>query len=538
MKFAPKSREGTTVTRYFNTAGPINPREHYCLPLIERFDLEEVLLLMEQKKYFALHAPRQTGKTSSLLALMKYLHTSGKYHCLDMNVEAAQGAREDVKRGMRSILNEMALRARVHLNDPFLTDIWPGLFEISGEDNALSEILTRWAIQNPKPLVLLMDEIDALVGDTLISVLRQIRSGYDRRPSDFPQSIILCGVRDVRDYRIRSDREKSVVTGGSAFNIKAESLRMGNFTEAEVHRLIREHIDETGQNFEPEALSLIWAYSKGQPWLVNALAYETCFKMESGRDRTKPITGDMVVQAKENLILRRETHLDQLADKLGEDRVKRVILPLLTGEDYPTDIPTDDVQYARDLGLISVEGQIEIANDLYREVIPRELTYSTQVTISHQPSWYIDENGFLNMEKLLTAFQEFFREHSEHWVERFSYKEAGPQLLLQAFLQRIINSGGRIDREYGLGRKRADLLIHRKHDRGIQKAVIEMKILHKSLEKTIAEGLRQTSEYMDKCGTEDGHLIIFDRRPEEKWSEKIFRRDHQYEGKTIRVWGM
>jgi len=169
-------------------------------------------------------------------------------------VEAAQGARENVKRGVRSILNEMALRARSHLGDPWLTENWPEVFDVSGEDNALSEILTRWAIQNPKPLVLIIDEIDSLVGDTLISVLRQIRSGYDRRPSEFPQSIILCGVRDVRDYRIHSDKEKAIITGGSAFNIKAKSLRLGTFSEDEARALIGEHTRETGQ-----------------PWLVNAL---------------------------------------------------------------------------------------------------------------------------------------------------------------------------------------------------------------------------------------------------------------------------
>ena len=93
--------------------------------------------------------------------------------------------------------------------------------------------------------MLLIDEIDALVGDTLLSVLRQLRSGYDQRPAAFPHSIILCGVRDVRDYRIHSTAENRLVLGGSAFNIKAKSLRLGNFSEQEVRALLGQHTAAT-----------------------------------------------------------------------------------------------------------------------------------------------------------------------------------------------------------------------------------------------------------------------------------------------------
>jgi len=271
---------------------------------------------------------------------------------------------------------------------------------------------------------------------------------------------------------------------------------------------------------------------------VNALGYEVCFQMEEGRERNRPITAEMIEQAKENIIMRRETHIDQLADKLQEERVRRVIEPILEGLKEPEQIPTDDLFYTIDLGLVKVDGQLRIANRIYQEVIPRELTYSAQVTISEQPSWYILPNGQLDMERLLSSFQEFFREHSESWVERFQYKEAGPQLLLQAFLQRIVNSGGRIEREYGLGRMRTDLIIIWPYKSGVQKVVIELKILHTSLHNTIQEGLRQTIEYMDRCNASRGHLVIFDRGTDKTWEEKIFKRAEEYQGKQIMVWGM
>ncbi len=560
--------------RFFNTAGPINPKDHYHIDLLSRINISDIMFMIEQKKYFILHAPRQTGKTSCMLALMHHLNKEGKYTCLYMNVEAAQGARENVEQAMYDILNEFAGRAKYFLKDAFPADILPDIFVKGGYGTALNQCLTQWSEHLSKPLVLLIDEIDSLIGDTLISVLRQIRSGYDKRPDAFPQSIVLCGVRDIRDYRIHSSREKEIITGGSAFNIKARSLRLGDFNKDEVFSLLDEHVRETGQQFQQEAKELIWHFTNGQPWLVNALAYEVCFEMKQGRNREFPITGQMVTTAKENLILRRETHLDQLADKLREERVRRVIEPIITGKMVTASIPEDDVQYLTDLGLIRRKPSIMVSNPIYMEIIPRMLTSTTQDSISQQSVWYVKSDGTLDMEKLLSAFQEFFREHSEHWVERFDYKEAGPQLLMQAFLQRVINSGGRIEREYGLGRMRTDLLViwrcSKNPDQGnnndylvnsnnniffdskdcIQKIVIELKLLHKSLDKTIKDGVRQTLEYMDRCGTEEGHLIIFDRTEGKSWEDKIFSREEKVyadalgniktfgQQKKVIVWGM
>ena len=142
------------------------------------------------------------------------------------------------------------------------------------------------------------------------------------------------------------------------------------------------------------------------------------------------------------------------------------------------------------------------------------------------------------MEKLLTNFQQFFREHSESWIERFDYREAGPQLLMQAFLQRIINGGGRVEREYGLGRRRTDLLIIWPYAGGEQRVVIELKLRYKSLEETIAQGLEQTWAYLDRSGAEAGHLVIFDRDAGRSWAEKLFVRQEEYQGVNITVWGM
>ena len=525
--------------RFFNTAGPVNCEDHYCLEPLSRFDLEDVLSLIRQKKYFVLHAPRQTGKTSCLLALMQFLNQGDQYRCLYINVENAQAAREDVKAAMRAMLNRLSYSILHAFDDSFLLDCFPDILERSGEFEAFQTALSQCSQHFDKPFVLLIDEVDALVGDTLISLLRQLRSGYADRPERFPQSIILCGVRDVRDYRIHSSRDNTVITGGSAFNVKAKSLRLGNFLRQEMEELYQCHSHETGQAFTSEALDLLWELSEGQPWLVNALGYEVCFEDKIGRNRALTITPERIEQAKERILLRRETHLDQLIDKLQEERVKSVIAPILASEDEPEDLALENVMYVRDLGLIAPRGKVRIANRMYLEVIPRELTYGTQVTINDEPAWYIrEEDGSLDMEKLMAGFQTFFRRHSEHWVERFRYKEAGPQLLLQAFLHRIVNGGGRIHREYGLGRKRTDLLIVWPYQEKVQEVVVELKIRYGDLDSTIQEALEQTWEYMDRCGASFGHIIIFDRSPGRSWEEKIFRREKSFKGHLFTVWGM
>ena len=523
--------------RFFNTSGPVVAADHYCIPPLQRVDPDELLALIRDKRYFVLHAPRQTGKTSALLALRDLLNggAAGAYRCVYVNVEIGQAARGDVARGMRAILGTLGTRARRTLGDGSLADVWPGVLSTFGAEGALQEVLVRWAEADPTPLVLLIDEIDALIGDTLIAVLRQLRAGYDERPAGFPQSVILCGVRDVRDYRIHSAAEQTVITGGSAFNIKAASLRLGDFAETEVRELLGQHTAETGQRFAAAALAAVWEMTAGQPWLVNALAREACL------ERTPEIGVQGIHAARERLILRRETHLDQLTDKLREPRVRRVIEPVLSGDEGIADLRPDDLAYVRDLGLVARDDPIRLANPIYREVIPRDLTANTQEGLTHDPAWYVDADGVLDLTRLLAAFQAFFREHSEHWIERFQYREAGPQLLLQAFLQRIVNSGGRVEREYGLGRMRTDLLIVWPADAPparTRRMVIECKLLRGGLERAIREGLRQTRRYLDRCAAAEGHLVIFDRTHGKEWREKLFCRRETGSGAVITVWGM
>ncbi len=527
--------------RHFNTAGPVRPEDHYCVPPLDRVNMAEILSLVRRKSYFVLHAPRQTGKTSTLLALRDLLNGGlpGEYRCAYINVEPAQTAREDVGRATGTIASQIAREARYTLGDTATAEFAETLDTTRRPDDALGTLLQAWTRAIPKPLVLLIDEIDALVGDTLVSVLRQLRAGYVNRPGGFPQSVVLCGVRDVRDYRIHASSEKEVITGGSAFNIKAKSLRLGDFTRAEVVALLGQHTTATGQEFAHQALDAVWEQTRGQPWLVNALAQEMCFAAGALRRRSGPASERDVFGAREELILRRETHLDQLTDKLREPRVRRVIEPLLGGGDGV--YSELDFEYVRDLGLVAPDPPLRIANPIYGEVLPRVLTWMLELEMTPQETpWYVDDSGGLDMNKLLAAFQEFFRQNSEHWIRRAQYTEAGPQLVLQAFLHRVVNGKGRIEREYALGSRRVDLLVvWPLGDERVQRFVVECKLIKegRSVDREIGRGLEQTAAYMDTSGTEAGHLVVFDLRQGRSWADRIYREQRSWQGARITVWG-
>ena len=533
------------MERFFNTAGPQKVDLNYTIDPLSRFNFDEILSLIYQQRYFVLHAPRQTGKTSCMLALRDYLNSQDDYIAVYANVEGGQASRNDVQSVVKSTVDTLAEQFRGIVKNDLPLQLRDEIQSV-GKDSMLTTYLRRLSENLPKPIVLFIDEIDALVGDSLVSILRQIRSGYADRPAAFPQSIVLCGVRDVRDYRIVLSNQ-DIVTGGSAFNIKAKSLRLGNFSKEEIHELYMQHTHETGQQWDDGCFPMVWEATEGQPWLVNALANDVTYEMRENRDRSVTITPEMIYRAQERIIYRRDTHIDILIDKLKEPRVKRVIEPILSNNEDSDEslMPSDDIQYVMDMGLITRERgkSLRIANAIYREIIPRELTWSTQQFLVQEPQWYQNADGSINMEKLLLDFQQFFRQNADAWIQKFDYAEAGPQLLLQAFLQRIVNGGGYIDREYGLGRKRTDLLIRKPltdHYGGpIQRVVLELKIRRDSLEKTIEDGLKQTWGYMDTVGSVDeGHLIIFDRTNEKTWEERIWHRQGEYNGHPIMVWGM
>jgi hypothetical protein len=513
----------------FCIAGPIVPDRNYFIH--QRLDGQDIYRLIDNCEYFVLHAPRQSGKTSAILELCRELNRQGKYNSLYLNVEVGQAAREDVEKGLLAIITALlqAIENQISVKEEVL-----GFFRNMISDptkinlNSLNLALEALSKGSPKPIVLFIDEIDALIGDTLLSVLRQIRAGFINRPNSFPHSLCLIGLRDVRDYKIWSREEGKHISASSPFNIKAKSMLLENFTLENVITLYHQHTQETGQLFSPEACEHAYALSSGQPWLINALAYQACY--EDLKDIGKLVDIQAVDRAKEAIIKRCDTHLDSLIDKLRDPRVRPIIESIIVGKAEFGAIQSDDLQYVRDLGLIKLDS-LEIANPIYKEIIPRELTSVTTEMITQTVTPFKNRDDSLNMAALISAFIDFYRENSAIWLEKFDYKEAGPHLLLMAFLQRVINGGGTLQREYALGTCRVDILVRWQK----QTILVELKIKHNL--KSMADGLRQIASYMDTSSASEGHLIIFDKDPKKTWENKIFHNLDTSQEKVIHIWG-
>ncbi|MFO0755831.1 MAG: AAA-like domain-containing protein [Byssovorax sp.] len=513
---------------YFNTSGVCNPGEHYMLPPERR--LGRMLALIEQGRYFTLHAGHQTGKTTSARWLVRHFNTGDRYRAVWVDLQMAR-EQPDPASAFRTMLNELDMAIRRSLPDigiPAERDRF-----LDDPPSALRRYLGDVAARCPYPLIVLFDEVDGLVGDAMVSFLTQLRAGYmARSESPFPRSVVLVGRRVVRDYILTSDQRNAVAWLGttSPFNISAEATTIGPFTEAEVAELCAQHTDKTGQAFLPEATARIYALSQGHPWLVNALAAQIV--EQDVCDRSVAVTAAHVDAAKETIILERRSHIDSLIHKLREPRVRRILDPMLVGGRIVSDEIDDDLAYTRGLGIVRVSGgHVEIANPIYREVIPRVLSYGQQVQIAAEPSAFVRADGALDVPKLMSAFQTFWRKDGHLAAGGFTYTEAGPHLMLMAFLQRVVNGGGQVEREYGLGRGALDLLVSFHGERH----AIEVK-LRRSTE-TEREALAQVASYLDVLGLSEGYLVMFDLRSKRSWKEKLFVKERKVHKKRVHLVG-
>ncbi|MEZ2250982.1 ATP-binding protein [Microcoleus sp.] len=488
------------MPRWFNTAGPCRDNIHYMLPATRR--LPNLERLIAQQSYFVIHAPRQIGKTTAMLALAKQLTDSGQYTAIVVSVELGSPFNDNPQQAQAVILSSWRSEARVYLPP----ELQPPPKQEMEVGQGIEETLRQWAQTSPRPLAIFIDEIDSLQNEVLLSVLRQLRNGYPSRPRAFPQSVGLIGLRDVRDYKVAAGGSDRLNTS-SPFNIKVRSITLRNFNASEVAELYAQHTEDTGQVFTPEAVALAFELTQGQPWLVNALAKEIVEELVT--DESREITPEHILEAKEIIIKRQDTHLDSLAERLRENRVKAIIEPILAGQELP-ESSNDDRQYLVDLGLLKRDpaGGLVIANPIYREVLPRVLAQGPQDSLpTISPSW-LNPRGELMTEALLQAFLGFWLQHGEPLLKSASYPEIAPHLVLMAFLHRVINGGGTLEREYAIGRDRMDLCLRY----GEVTLGIELKVWRTRKVDPLSKGLEQLDGYLARLGQDEGWLVIFDRR--------------------------
>ncbi len=517
------------MARFFNTTGPCNPADHYMLPPEQR--MPDLLPYVEQKLYFVVHAARQTGKTTAMRAFAHRLREQG-YVAVWATLETSQGV-EDSEYAEPLWIGAQEDAARFSLPEALRPD--RGVETRIGR--RLQDFLQRWCEKvADRPVVVLLDEADVLSGPALVSLLRQLRGGFMHRGlGRFPLSVALIGMRDLRDYLTHA-KDGLPVNPGSPFNIKSASLTLRNFTAEEVASLYAQHTGDTGQVFTPEASARAFWWTQGQPFLVNALA-RICV-MELVTDRSRPVDAGHIDAAKEQLIQSRTTHIHSLSERLKEPRVAPIIQAVLVG-DIPRSIPYDhdDFQYVLDLGLIRMGPDgAEPACPLYREVLARQVTYNLQMSLT-RPRWrWQTPEGRLDFPALVGAFLRWWRENADALKTDIPlYPEAVPHIAFMAWLQRVINGGGTVQREYAAGRGAVDLLVEFAGER----FVVELKrVRPKDGMNTIRQDATlQLVEYLDTLGEAQGWLILFDQRGSKTWEQRLWEETIEVQGRTLHIRG-
>jgi len=483
--------------RMFNTTGPCDPTRHYVLPPLER--TSSALGLLQSGDYLALNGPRQSGKTSLLRAMVDAINAAGWARAVLLSCEPA-GARQGVTEtdeAERRLLREW-YTALVDAH-PDLT--WPSpdsFADVAGV--AFGHALGRWTVACDRPLVVVIDEVDTLARFPFVSMLAQIRSGFTRRPKHFPHAIVLAGMRHLRDH----DIAMGGAGNGSPFNI-VEFVTVGNFTRDEIVRLYTQHTNETGQRFTDAALERVWDQTRGQPWLVNAIA--RCCVLELVTDRAQPIDAGHVEEAIRRIENSNTTHLASLAHRLSEERVMNVVAPVVAG-DAPN-VSSDDERYAVELGVLErgVHDRLFPANPIYARALIRLFAEPDRRAIAAwSPVWLVD--GRLDLDRLKENFLSFWALHRDMMKDRISYPEAVAHFGLMTYLDRVANGGGRVDREFAVGRGKLDLLlIH-----GDLKLPIEVKVHRDRGGDPVPEGLTQLDRYCTGLRVNRAWLVVFDQR--------------------------
>ena len=520
--------------KYFNVAGPCIEGKHYMIDATERL-YNELMDLINSEQYYVVHAARQTGKTTLLIDLANKINKEGKYYAVYCSLENGYGI-TDPEKGIKSVIGSIKSAIKTYssiLKNPFTDNS-----DLTDFSNVLKDSLTDFCATLDKPLILFFDEADCLSEGTLLSFLRQLRNGYITRSiAPFPNSIALVGMRNIRDYKAKIREKQDTLGSASPFNIITESLTLRNFTKIEVENLYKQHTNQTGQVFKDEALEIIFGQTQGQPWLVNAIARQVIEK-QLKNDYSIPITAKMVSEAINTIILRRDVHIDQLLDKLKDPRVQKVIEEVIMGEGDDIDFFSDEYSYVKDLGLIrEINKVIEPANPIYTEVIIRVLNnkeqriLETDARFSEYQMHKYYKNDTFDLSLMLQDFQQFWRENSDIWQNKYQYREAAPHLILQAFLQRVLNGGGDIRRDMATGRRRLDLCVEYLG----KKYPIELKINYGK--KYLERGTEQLLNYMDILGCNEGWLVAFDRNAEKSWEDKIYQKSEEKEGKTVNIFG-
>lgn len=522
--------------RTFTTDGPCDVDAHYVLPSAPR--LAEARSLIDRGAYFILHAPDRTGKTTALSALAADLTSQGSHAALLCSAKVAGSARGDVISAQNALLSAITIAAEQHL--PLV--LRPPPFSPSGELTRIWESLSHWAQVCPRPIVLFFDDLDSLAAVTLENLLQQFETGFWRRPKHFPWAVGLVSRLDLRRNRLSDNDDSADVHSTGPFESFWNSRLLSPFTVEEIRALYAQHFGSLDQAFVPELPDLVHDLTAGHPFFVQALGRELATMAES----TKCLTNVDLVAAFRNLVAQQISPVDDLAVRLTEPRVRRVLESVFLGTAAVASVAESDIQFARDVGLLADDEPVRIADAFHKALIPRLLAKPALRMSMVDVAACLDERGKLVLQTALSAFAAFYTTHGTELVAAMPYAKIAEELVFLGFLLQLAEGRGWVDVDYGPARGRLTVAMTMacskspKTPDSVGRAepceVFVLVARRKGESGSKKHGMQWLEAALQQTPHASGTLVIVDKRGKRS-SEKNFKwRESATEaGKTVRL---
>ena len=465
--------------REFNTAGPCNPKLHYTV-------LREDLIVQGKEKvrkgrYFTLFAPRQSGKTTYFQLLSQALKAE--------NFIPIWITFEDLKSATKEVFYQDLNHQLHHALQKY---------KITSESQITNQVDLRNLFEGiqHKSIVLIIDEFEGIPAIVLSEVMHAFRRMYHQKEDHALHSLLLIGVSTIAEL---------VTSEASPFNI-VEELQISYFTESEVTHLIKEYVNESGQQFDTQVIKAIYDNTKGQPGLVCALAAHL---LQTVPHRTVTMedfggTLDYFLTAKYN---------KNILNIIQKSKEKQDFMYRLLFGDQAMDfnIYHQDIAYLYANGVIdNIKAVVGIPVPLYskciisafRPMVNGERShYGLKVNTSFEE--YMQDNG-LNMHAILNKYTQYIRKRGFKAFDTKKLKEGAWHYSLDGFINFFIEAlEGHTFTEVPSGAGRTDILIVYKTYRYL----IETKVFSNNT--LLKRGKGQLAEYLKSEDLEEGYYVVF-----------------------------
>ena len=501
----------------FNTEAVCTPEENYMVDLTDR--VREISELVDQKKYFTINRARQYGKTTTLVALERYL--SDRYDVISLDFQDITDAifadENEFVRGLSQVFCD----TKDSIDIPLSEDTYHQFMNLANEDgklvlNDIFRLFDKWCKDNLKPVVLIIDEVDSATNNQVfLDFLGKFRSNYLKRKKQLKyktfQSVILAGVTDVKHLKakIRDDADEKE---NSPWNIAADfTIDMSLSTDGIKGMLDEYEADHhTGMNTE-EIASEIRQYTNGYPFLVSRICQLIDERIAKDMSPSKAWARDGIDEAVKLILAENNTLFQTITKNLNNyPELKAAIRSILMeGAKLAWNPQQDAIVRMQMYGLIRNDhNTVKIANRIF-EIMLYNLFLSDeelkQNVFSREGDLAKNQfitDGKLNMRLILEKFKDTYTEVCGPLVDRFKEKDGRELFLL--YLKPIINGTGNYYIEAQTrDQTRTDVIV----DYLGQQYIIELKIWRG--ERYNAEGEKQISEYLDYFNLTTGYMLSF-----------------------------